>query len=58
MMKKIFEDAKEPLFGRANQQININPFDINTQKQILKEYNPDYTSDDLLFLYMITGGMV
>jgi hypothetical protein len=57
MMKKIFEDAKEPLFGRANQQININPFDINTQKQILKEYNPDYTSDDLLFLYMITGGI-
>ena len=57
MMKKIFEDAKEPLFGRANQQININPFDINTQKQILKEYNRDYTSDDLLFLYMITGGI-
>lgn len=57
MMKKIFEDAKEPLFGRANQQININPFDINTQKQILKEYNPDYTPDDLLFSYMVTGGI-
>ncbi len=57
MMKKIFEDAKEPLFGRANQQLNINAFDINTQKQILKEYNPLHTPDDLLLFYMITGGI-
>lgn len=57
MMKKIFEDAKEPLFGRANRQLYIKPFDINTQKQILKEHNPHYAPDDLLFSYIITGGI-
>ncbi|PWD97563.1 ATP-binding protein [Marinilabilia rubra] len=57
MMKKIFEDAKEPLFGRATQKLYIKPFDIETQKRILAEHNPQYSQDDLLALYMITGGI-
>jgi hypothetical protein len=57
LIKKIFENAKEPLFGRATQKIFIKPFDITTQKEMLQEYNPNFTPDDLLFFYTISGGI-
>ena len=57
MMKRIFENSKEPLFGRATARINVKSFDINTIKTILTDYNPKFTNDDLLAFYMITGGI-
>ena len=57
MMKKIFEDRKEPLFGRKTARIDLKPFSIDVIKQILHDYNPNYTSEDLLMLYAITGGV-
>ena len=57
MMKKIFENGDEPLYGRRDSNMNLLPFTIDTLKQILGDYNPDYTSDDLLCLYMLTGGV-
>lgn len=57
MMTKIFDDAKEPLFGRATNRIHLKPFKTSTLKKILAENNPNYTSDDLLTLYMLTGGV-
>ena len=57
MMKRIFEDRKEPLFGRKTARIDLNPFSISVMKQILHDFNPDYTSEDLLMLYTITGGV-
>lgn len=57
MMKKIFENSKEPLFGRATSRIIIKPFDIYTTMEILNDYNSDYTQDDLLTFYMVTGGV-
>jgi len=57
MMMKIFEDRKEPLFGRLTSKIKLRPFAINIIKTILKDYNPQYTSEDLLCLYMLTGGV-
>ena len=57
LMKKIFEQSKEPLFGRATQRLNVKAFDINTLKEILTDYNPIYTPEDLLAFYMITGGV-
>ena len=57
MMKTIFENSKEPLFGRATSRIIIKPFDIYTVKEILSDYHPDYTPDDLLTFYMVTGGV-
>lgn len=57
MMKKIFEQSKEPLFGRATQRIHVKEFNIETLKRILKDYYPDYTPEDLLTFYMITGGV-
>lgn len=57
MMRKIFEDRREPLFGRKTVRIDLKPFSTNVIKQILFDHNPSYTSDDLLMLYAITGGV-
>lgn len=57
MMRHIFTDAHEPLFGRADNIINLRPFKIQVIKEILRDYNPGYTNEDLLALYAITGGI-
>lgn len=57
LMKKIFEDKKEPLFGRANNKIHLKPFSVKTLKEILEEHHPSYSADDLLSFYMLTGGV-
>lgn len=57
LMKKIFEDYNEPLFGRANQRIIVSPFATETLKHILYEHNSKYNNEDLLTLYAITGGV-
>ena len=56
MMRRIFTDAHEPLFGRADNIINLRPFSIKVTQEILRDYNPQYTNEDLLALYTITGG--
>ena len=57
LMYKIFENYKEPLFGRANYFIKLQAFKTNTLKEILSDYSPNYTPDDLLALYSFTGGV-
>ncbi len=57
MMRRIFTDAHEPLFGRADNIINLRPFKIRVLKDILRDCNPDYVNEDLLALYSITGGI-
>ena len=57
LMTKIFEDKEEPLFGRADEKIVLEPFSTNVLKQILSDFNPNYTPEDLLALYSITGGV-
>jgi len=57
LMMKIFENNKEPLFGRLTSKIVLKPFTINVIKEILKDYNPNYSAEDLLFLYILTGGV-
>ena len=57
LMKKIFEDKKEPLFGRANHKMHLKPFSIFTLQEILQEHHPNYTNDDLLSFYIFTGGV-
>jgi AAA+ ATPase superfamily predicted ATPase len=57
MLVKIFENSKEPLFERLNSKIILKPFKIEVIKQILKDHNKKYTPDDLLCLYMLTGGV-
>lgn len=57
MMKKIFENEKEPLFGRLTSKIILRPFSISTLKEILKDYNDNFGSEDIFCLYLITGGV-
>lgn len=56
MMKK-FENRKEPLFGRLSSKIILQPFAVSVTKDILREYNAKYTPEDLLCLYLLTGGV-
>ncbi|MEI6052699.1 MAG: ATP-binding protein [Opitutaceae bacterium] len=57
MMKKIFENEKEPLFGRLTSRMVLRYFSISTIKEILNDYNPGFSSEDILCLYLITGGV-
>jgi len=57
MMKRIFESSKEPLYGRATSKIIVKPFSINVIKQIFADFQPNYTPEDLLAFYMVTGGV-
>ena len=57
LMKKMFEDHKEPLFGRATSKFTITPLRPSILKKILGDHDPKYEKDDLLFLYMVTGGV-
>lgn len=57
LMRKIFQDKKEPLFGRADNIIKLSAFDLSTLKEIMHDHKPGYTNDDLLALYSFTGGV-
>ena len=57
LIKKIFEDKKEPLFGRANNKIHLKSFTVDTLKNILEENYPIYENKDLLSFYIFTGGV-
>lgn len=57
MMHKIFENAKEPLFGRAGHFIRLQPFQTEVIKHILADHNPSWSPDDLLALFMFSGGV-
>ena len=57
MMHRIFDNEDEPLYGRQDCRLNMQPFRIHVLKQILHDYNPKYTSEDLLCLYALTGGV-
>ena len=57
MMKKIFEHSKEPLFGRADEKINLKPFNVDVLKQIYTENAESYSSKDFLAFYILTGGV-
>ncbi|MCD8296537.1 MAG: ATP-binding protein [Prevotella sp.] len=57
MMTKIFKDKKEPLYNRQLRFMTVRPFTPTAMKEILAEYNPGYTAEDLLALYTFTGGV-
>ncbi len=57
LMEKIFRDEKQPLFGRADLSIKLDPFRTDVMKEIMSDYKSDYTNDDLLALYCFTGGV-
>lgn len=56
LMFKIFQDSHEPLFGRADRLLYLNPFKPKTIKEILEDYGA-YSARNLFAVYIITGGM-
>ena len=56
LMKKIFEDKKEPLFGRVDFKIDLKPFKVSVLKEILEDFDA-YSASNLFDLYLITGGV-
>ncbi|MBR5911194.1 MAG: ATP-binding protein [Bacteroidales bacterium] len=57
LMKRIFEDENEPLYGRPTSKFTLLPFRISVLKEIFRDHSPNYKNEDLLCLYMITGGV-
>lgn len=57
LMTKLFRDKKEPLYGRDDHTIKLHPFAPSVLKEVMHEYAPGYTNDDLLALYAYTGGV-
>ena len=57
LMKRIFEDENEPLYGRPTSKFTLLPFTIDVLRQIFSDHKPDYRNEDLLCLYMLTGGV-
>ena len=57
LMTKLFKDKKEPLYGRDDLTIKLQPFAPSVLHQIMKSYCPEYTADDILALYTFTGAI-
>ncbi len=56
LMHKIFQNNKEPLFGRADKTVYLKPFSPQIIKQILKD-NGAFTPENLFVIFLITGGI-
>ena len=56
LMKKIYEDNKEPLFGRCDFKIDLKPLKVSVLKEVLADYN-SYSKENLLDFYLLTGGV-
>ena len=56
LMRRIFEGAKEPLFGRADRIMYLKPFSIGTLRTILADHGVTGMTE-LFDCYALTGGL-
>lgn len=57
LMTELFVNSKEPLYGRQTDFIKLEPFAPKVLKEILADHHPGYSHDDLLALFIVTGGV-
>lgn len=57
LINKIFFNDGEPLYGRNTGKLHLDPFKPSLIKKVFASYNPDYSKEDLLALWTITGGI-
>lgn len=57
LINKIFFNDGEPLYGRNTGKLHLDPFKPSLIKKVFASYNPDYSKEDLLTLWTITGGI-
>lgn len=55
LMIQIFQNEKEPLYGRADRILYIKPFQLKVIKEVLQDYK-SYSGINLFYNYLITGG--
>lgn len=55
--RHIFEDVNGQFHGSPSTKLTLKPFTIDVLKQIFHDHCPDYQNEDLLCLFMITGGV-
>lgn len=57
-VERIFGSRNEPLFGRSDQMMIVQPFTTSLIGQIYSDAKPSvFVSKDLLFFYALTGGV-
>lgn len=56
LIKKIFLGEREPLFGRLDYRLHLQPLKIKVLKEILTDHNL-CTYDNLIDLYIFSGGV-
>jgi len=56
LMKKIFIDAKEPLYGRATARIDLNPLSYQWVRRICKDLG-FVSEEEIMMLYSTFGGV-
>jgi uncharacterized protein len=56
LMTKIFQNSKEPLFGRADNRLNLQPLKPLYIAQLLKDEDR-FSSENLLIWYTLSGGV-
>jgi AAA+ ATPase superfamily predicted ATPase len=56
LMHKIFEDKKEPLFGRADRTLKLSPFSVTTLTSLLKDHKITGLQE-VFDLYVLTGSV-
>lgn len=56
LMHKIFEESKEPLFGRSDRILFLKPFTIKDTHRVLSDHGADDVKS-LFDCYVFTGGM-
>ena len=57
LMRKIFFNKAEPLYGRNTGHLKVAPFPVALLKRIFKAQKPGFSNEDLLALWTITGGV-
>ena len=57
LINKIFYSDSEPLYGRNTGRLNLKPFKVSLLKKILAHYHQRYKADDLLALWVVSGGV-
>ena len=57
LMRKIFFNKAEPLYGRNTGHLKVAPFPVSLLKEIFKAKKPSFSNEDLLTLWTITGGV-
>ena len=56
-IRHIFSDASEPLFGRPDLMMTLQPFNTSTVREVFQDICPNGEASDLLALYALTGGV-